>query len=280
MKKTNDWIATKILSKQPFMVSRFGNTELQIVITVYMERLFGSTCQSEERFKQWLPRGWEWSGLFPPDKKFAYEFTDLLIECSKESDLLGTFFCYMDDYIITEYLPNAQLTYLTSMEPWLAANPWSAALKGLKVLVIHPFEDSIRSQYERREALFPGKNVLPEFELLTLKSVQTIAGNIDPRFDTWFEALDYMYEESLKMDFDIALIGCGAYGMPLAAKLKKAGKQAIHLGGALQLLFGIKGKRWVDDPVTKIKFNDSWVYPDEAEAPKNSINVENNCYWQ
>ena len=45
----------------------------------------------------------------------------------------------------------------------------------------------------------------------------------------------------MKFDFDVALIGCGAYGFPLAAKLKTAGKQAIHLGGVLQALFGIKG---------------------------------------
>lgn len=32
-----------------------------------------------------------------------------------------------------------------------------------------------------------------------------------PRFNDWFEALDYMVEEALKIPFDIALIGCGAY---------------------------------------------------------------------
>ena len=62
---------------------------------------------------------------------------------------------------------------------------------------------------------------MPEFELKTLKAVQTIAGEKDERFSTWFEALEYMFEETMKIDFDIAIIGCGAYGMPLAAKLKK-----------------------------------------------------------
>lgn len=45
-----------------------------------------------------------------------------------------------------------------------------------------------------------------------------------------------------KIDYDICLIGCGAYGFPLAAHAKRKGKKAVHLGGALQLLFGIKGK--------------------------------------
>ena len=49
-----------------------------------------------------------------------------------------------------------------------------------------------------------------------------------------------------KEDFDICLIGAGAYGFPLAAYVKRKGKKAVHLGGALQLLFGIKGSRWED----------------------------------
>lgn len=47
---------------------------------------------------------------------------------------------------------------------------------------------------------------------------------------------------AMKINFDTAIIGCGAYGMPLAAQIKNAGRQAIHLGGAVQLLFGIKGE--------------------------------------
>lgn len=81
---------------------------------------------------------------------------------------------------------------------------------------------------------------MPEFELKVLKAVQTLAGGQDDRFTDWFEALDYMYCEALKMEFDVAIIGCGAYGMPLAAKLKQAGKKAVHLGGVTQILFGIK----------------------------------------
>ena len=101
----------------------------------------------------------------------------------------------------------------------------------------------------------------------------------DNRFDTWFDALEYMYQEALKIDFDVAILGCGAYGLPLAAKLKVAGKQAIHMGGVTQILFGIKGRRWLDNPRAEINFNDAWVYPKESETPKRSNAVENHCYW-
>ena len=144
--------------------------------------------------------------------------------------------------------------------------------------MIHPFKETIEKQYKNREKLFANPDILPEFELITMKAIQTIAHEIDPRFCDWEEALNYMYESAMNLDFDVALIGCGAYGMPLAAKLKASGKTAIHLGGALQLLFGIKGKRWDDMPQGKL-YNEYWVRPLENERPRDAKSVEDACYW-
>ena len=115
-------------------------------------------------------------------------------------------------------------------------------------------------------------------------------GQGDPRFRDWFEALDYMKTEIDKIDYDICLIGAGAYGFPLAAHVKRRGKKALHLGGALQLLFGIIGSRWEDSNygvkkwgIPKGKYanliNEHWVRPDEDEKPKNAMAVEGECYW-
>lgn len=77
--------------------------------------------------------------------------------------------------------------------------------------------------------------------MITLEAVQSLGGS-NNKFQSWFEALQWMEDEMDKTDYDICLIGCGAYGFPLAAHAKRKGKKAVHLGGALQLLFGIKGK--------------------------------------
>lgn len=278
-KKTNQLIAEKIKSGGPFMVARFGNTELAVITSVLKRRLFGNTPEINKRFDEWFHNLEELCGFFPDNPLLAEEFTDLLLDAGKDVDILAMYHCYMDDYVVSEYMRDVKVTFLNHIEPWRCETPWTAALEGKKVLVIHPFEESIKEQYAKRELLFPNENVLPEFDLKTLKAVQTIAGEKDERFETWFEALDYMYREALKIDFDIAIIGCGAYGMPLAAKLKNAGKQVIHMGGATQILFGIKGRRWIDNPRCGIKFNDAWVYPKESETPRNSKMVENHCYW-
>lgn len=279
MKRTNQWIAEMIKSSSPFMVARFGNTELSVMTSVLKRRLFGNTPEINERFTEWFHNLGELSGFFPNDTDLAEKFTDLMLDSCKNVDLLAMYHCQMDDYVITEYMKSTRVTFLNHIEPWRCKTPWTAALKGKKVLVIHPFEESIKEQYGKRNLLFPNVNVLPEFELKTLKAVQTIAGEKDERFETWFDALEYMYLEAMKIDFDVAILGCGAYGLPLAAKLKNAGKQAIHMGGVTQILFGIKGRRWIDNPRCGIQFNDAWVYPKDSETPKNSQVVENHCYW-
>ena len=114
------------------------------------------------------------------------------------------------------------------------------------------------------------------------KAVQTNAGEVDERYATWFEALEDMYRKAMAVDFDLAILGCGAYGFPLAAKMKAAGKQAVHLGGITQILFGIHGKRWDEDKNHQFLqkyYSDAWVRLTDKEKPKGANVVEDGCYW-
>ena len=270
--ESQDHIAQQILSKKPFMAARFGSTELY-TLEVYDWKIESKYTQAIEQFSRW-------SGFFPCEKSLMQQFVQLMKDTCNQVDTLAIWNMFMEAYYIKHQMKKeVYLTQLRFLEPWYAENPWTRALKGKKVLVIHPFTESIQKQYEKREHLFPNKDILPEFTLLTLKAVQTVAGEKDSRFETWFDALDWMYREAMKIDFDIALIGCGAYGMPLAAKIKQSGKQAIHMAGVLQILFGIKGARWDDDPVVSKLYNEYWVRPSENEKPKQAKVVEGGCYW-
>ena len=124
---------------------------------------------------------------------------------------------------------------------------------------------------------------MPEFELKTIRAVQTITGE-PSEFKDWFEALEAMKKQIDEIDFDICLIGAGAYGFPLAAHVKRIGRKSIHMGGSLQLLFGIRGNRWDNEKVVgKVNyqdlFNEHWVRPLEEETPAKKNNVEGGCYW-
>lgn len=281
-------------SDKPCMIGRFGCTELACIsnylsIKSSRHNVFDYIKGKQDAWwwkKSLMIQSRDWSGIFPSTEEILGKFCELMLEDMNEVDYLGGW----DENEVSilsriERVPKSVLGYL---EPFFVANPWSRILEGKKVLVVHPFVKTIKKQYENRDKLFKNKLILPKFDLITIKAVQSIGGNCD-NFDNWFDALNYMKNEIDKTNYDIALIGCGAYGFPLAAYVKRMGKKSVHLGGSLQLLFGIKGKRWEDKLYgsqttgetglyTQL-INEYWVRPDETEKPINAINVENGCYW-
>jgi hypothetical protein len=102
---------------------------------------------------------------------------------------------------------------------------------------------------------------------------------IPPRHRDWFETLGELKNDMGSEPFDIAIIGAGAYSLPLAVHAKEMGRKAIHLGGATQLFFGIRGRRWDDQVEFQRLFNESWCRPAAADTPPGRHSVEDGCYW-
>lgn len=271
----NRLLYEKVMAGEPFAATRFGGTETKTIADVLYTRAGGKLGGVNDRT---LQRIMELSGFFPADKRALEQFVDLYMECCPDIDMLGIWNILLQSYLADECVTKAFLAELRMFEPYYFEHPWTAALEGKKVVVIHPFAQTIQSQFEKRELLFENKEILPEFKLRTVKAVQTLAGN-KCEHETWFDALEWMYQETMKEEFDVALIGCGAYGLPLAVKLKRAGKQAVHVGGSLQLFFGIKGNRWDNHEVIGKLYNEHWVRPSETEVIKKADVVEGGCYW-
>lgn len=283
------------LSKgKPCMIARYGATEMSAIVN-YLG-INDKDWNAWDYIRGYKPEHWwnpqimrqmqEWSGFFPPTAANLNKFVKMMLEDSKQVDVLASWL--EGEWLLKGYLPdNIKRVNLLAYEPWWGHPAWSRILADKKVVVVHPFSDTIIKQYkEHRTEIFSSPEVLPSFEMRVIKAVQSLGGNRD--FDSWFEALDWMKVQMDSEPYDIALIGCGAYGFPLAAHSKRTGHQAIHLAGSLQLLFGIKGARW-ENPLHGSKifpkgsypslFNDAWTYPLESEKIANSASVENNCYW-
>ena len=274
------YLQKRLQDPAPFMLARYGSLEAGMVFEFLGKEHFHSR-QPDRKLEE---RFFFNTGFFPKNPDLLKNFQEVMLDASAEADALGFWNGGHQEYLIDQYCRNdVVLTALRNIEPWTmlpqGKRPWTAALKGKRVMVVHPFVQSIRAQYERRERLWENPEILPEFTLLTFPAVQTIAGQKDTRFADWFEALEYMRTEILRKDFDIAVLGCGSYGMPLAAALKKEGKKAIHMGGSLQLWFGIKGRRWDKNPYIRSFYNDAWIRPAVEETPPNMQYVENGCYW-
>lgn len=263
----------------PAMVARFGSTEM--ACCTFCVRWRRGRLLPLPYLRQIRTAAWTNSGIFPTDDAALDRFCEFYLSRLRLVDVLGVWFNPGEDRIVRQFCPQARLVQLEALNPLLHEVPWSATLAGKRVLVIHPFASTIERQYrERRESLFANPNVLPKFELLTLKAVQTIGGD-SAGFASWFDALASMLEQVRAMEFDVAVIGAGAYGLPLAAAIKEMGRQAVQLGGQTQLLFGIRGRRWETESPDDIAplMNEYWVRPSTEETPTNADAVEGGCYW-
>jgi len=282
-------IYDKLAGNEPCMIARFGSTELSAMINYLgvkkndrniLRYISGKSTDwwwSENIINQMR----DWSGFFPSTIRKIEEFGKLMMEDIKEIDILASW--RPEEALFFDEIGKSDKVLFELLNPYFSKTPWTVALKGKRILVVHPFAYQIEKQYEKRLLLFDNHQILPEFNLSTIKAVQSLGGE-NVAFKDWFDALNWMKQQIDNVDYDICLIGCGAYGLPLAAHVKRTGKKAVHIGGALQLLFGIKGKRW-ENPNYNSKYNYSklmnsyWVYPDESTKPKNAKMVEGACYW-
>lgn len=272
----------------PCMIARFGAIEQTIVanyISIINKKRNFKDCITGKRLYWWWDKKTRMdlttnAGFFPNETEMVNNFCRKVISDTDKLDVLCTWFG-KEPIILGK--KEIIMVGLQEMEPWWQNKPWTKVLEGRNVLVIHPFAEQIEQQYKNYDKLFENKDVLPLFNLKTIKAVQSIGGYSN-KFNNWFEALEWMEHEMETIEFDIALIGCGAYGFSLAAYAKSLGKKAIHMGGALQLLFGIKGARWEDKSYhplynyTKL-FNEYWVRPLKEYIPDAADSVENRCYW-
>jgi hypothetical protein len=282
------------------MIARFGTTEL-ITVNNYMcitspknyfKKLFDYIIDKTHT-PWWQTDNFHfleiYSGVFPPTEEMSVKFAQRYLNDIPLIDILGSFQYYEKFMPLKKDIINV---HLETLYPFFVNEPWTKALEGKKVLVVHPFEDTIKLQYDKRKLLFENEYVLPEFELITFKSIQSAAG-IQTSYKDWFEALHFMEEKIAILDFDICLLGCGAYGMPLAAHVKRIGKKAVHIGGGLQLLFGIKGKRWDEESMYGSwyqipglferkyceLFNSNWTRPLPIDKPNSANKIDNATYW-
>lgn len=276
----NALIFQAIESKSPIMAARLGRAEVRFLSNVRtrlnmsnLEALVHFGLQGEDFI--WNNEPWFRSRL-RSSRKLANKFLEIYLDAMTEVDVLGSW--SEGETIFADYFSNFGVDKLSSLEPFLHRDPWSRALKGKTVLVVHPFSASIQSQYQNsRGKLFADARVLPEMHLITM--VPYMEGIRDLRRGmTLIDAFNEMREEMLAIESEVIILGAGPLGFPLAAEAKKAGRCAIHLGGATQRLFGIKGKRWDDakDPFP----NDYWVRPLPEETPLASVDLYDlGAYW-
>ena len=164
LKESMELIKEKIRSALPFMLARYGFTELRNISRV-------STQKKKEQFFEQLC---VLSGFYPHDISLLPRFIELYTRVEKDIDILLPWSFY-DDVAHNERTRIAGLTQCSMLSPmevsgaglgypinadstqddywrnyqYFVDNSYMSELEDKKVLVVHPFKSTILSQYEK-----------------------------------------------------------------------------------------------------------------------------------
>lgn len=224
------------------------------------------------------------AGIFPlHDLVLDRWVQDFVKSVSKLDSILQWCPEYGDQAIIQNFLPSARVYKdFGELEPFFIEDKenWFTNLNNKKVLVISPFKDSIEHQIPNLSDIWKKDMSSVEFSIIKFPYSPFVSGKQEDK--SYAHLIQRIQREIKKSTFDIAIVGAGGYSVPIISYVKDMGKVGVHMGGALQLLFGIKGGRWDGNK----KFKDSefynsekWIRPLPQDLPQNSVVVEGGCYW-
>lgn len=271
-------IRQMFVQRKPFLAGKIGGAEL--LALEYMDH----------RLKFEMPKAWSWrrparrlynnAGFFPVEKCSFYDWNIEMRHAISSTDFLCAWqsdpFLILYENTLIQYLASESFAVPMSslgrdILPFIATSRW---------LVVSPFVKTMQKQLPRmKQVNDPDGKMEIDWNHLE-KTCQFVRcpfqSHLEPSpYASWDDGLEKLTKEISLREFDLALIGAGAWSLPLGSRIKRMGKSAIHMGGEMQLLFGIKGKRWAH--ITS--YNSSWVTAEPDERPKNRNSVEDGCYW-
>lgn len=141
----NELIRRRLGENQPLLVSRLGRVELSCIDFFIFHRRTGRSYPPE--IKKGMSTN---AGFFPTDDAALDRFSELVRESVRSVDVMGVWFNLHEDFICRSYCPRAKIVHLRAIEPYYHQEPWSVVLKNRTILVVHPFERSIRRRLRRR----------------------------------------------------------------------------------------------------------------------------------
>ena len=276
--KIKDALTSAFSSKKGCLIGRNGTIEIQVL----------SGARGIEHILELH------AGIFPATEesvtKWRKEYETALRQIENEPIVAGWYAPtkLVESYMLDVFCPRAPHIPLRSLEPYYVEPTlrWTSLLKGKRVAIVSSFANTCVSQTTKAEEIWGAswESLLPPATWIPIQTgyaPRLASGRAEwnPPCKSWKAAMDHCVEEITEAGVDIALIGCGGIGMPLAGRLKELGLPCVVLGGAIQVLFGIKGNRWTNHSVISSFWNDAWVWPSEEETPRGAAKIEGGCYW-
>lgn len=191
-KMDNEKVKVLIESEKPFFIGRYGTIELGAFLKGYRVyqlhdnrnwfKIIRAVILSE-------PECWKLgsgnvalktnAGVFPLCEDTLRRFTQIYLDATKDLDVLASWQTaekWLNTYGIIQ--TSEKIDYNILEFAYRLEKPWTMALKGKKVLVVSPFSEDVKKQYqsEKRHKLFPNPDFLQDFDLITVTSVNSAGG--------------------------------------------------------------------------------------------------------
>jgi len=229
-------------------------------------------------------------GIYPSDARSVLAFAAFHARHVANLDWLGLFGAPMEPAIVAHHRFAAKPIHYRDIEPDRSvpsdpARCYLDSLRGKRLLLLAPFADLLRQRATQADFEGTWSRIGKRwFHPAGVDAIEFPYG-YDPetqrRFPTALHLFDHIVEQVERKPFDVALIAAGGLGIPLASRIKTLGRVAISLGGHLQVLFGVRGKRWREREFWQQNyFNAHWVAMPERYHPAAKDRVsDNGAYW-
>lgn len=282
-------IEKALQKKEGALIGRNGTIELETLLF----RLYGSS--PNQAYPTSIARRIELhAGVWPSKKESLDKWVFQMVESIRLCDVLVAGWYEPLKEAETKLLEKtntlAPRIPLRSLEPYYVEpeKRWTNLLAGQRVAVVTSFAQTVNEQIEKREEVWPAftDSLLPantEWVPIQTGYAPSLAqGSCEWPSDitSWDVAVNHIVKQVVNSQASIVLIGCGGLGMLIGSECKKRGIIAVVLGGATQVLFGIKGQRWANHSVIAQLWNEAWVWPLISETPQGASQIEGACYWR
>jgi len=291
-----DYVTRKLAANEGFVIPRIAGHENNYAA---FGRIIRDQCGGKvpdglaDYFKQTLPVMKNNAGIRISSTASIVDYSTLYLGAFENCQLFAGWESYGNvirhiqqshDMITQWYLSSGQRTmfwaFAFDIFHYVYDMPWTWALRGKRVLIVSPFEESFREKVPIRSQLYDGVDLFPDCEFLFIRPPQTQGSEPSQEFsvelDGFLQRLD-----TLRGQYDVALVSCGGYGNLVCNAIYESGHSAIYVGGVLQMYFGVLGGRWLRErpDVVRLFLNSHWSRPKASERPKDCERVEGSSYW-
>lgn len=241
-----------------------------------------------ERFEDELRfHGLKQEGVFPADPAFYRDFNRFYVPHLRNIDCLGVFYYPWELRIVKRHALPGKLVYYGDQQtnlygPGTPETCYLPYLRDRRILIVCPFAGILKERATKEifEGIYASVGKKQWFYPESVDALEFPYGfstATHERYETAIDLFGDIVSELEQRDFDVALIAAGGLAIPIASRVKSMGKVALDLGGHLQAVFGVLGKRHRN----RIWSDNAWCIdmPSRYRPPEANEVCDAGAYW-